>query len=615
MVNKQSKKFKKRLAAAREDNNSQVVLYRENPAEGIPIWNTRAFLRLIVDRKWEDCLTAAYRFMSYFEVNHYAGYSRDDVRTFNEFVTCIFTMLLEADMKLPGPQAAQFVSYGHLFSNIVAVSYYGTCDTLLKTLISEGNLTKLLFLQNSRCIIQGEVKKFFDASPELATIWYNNYLLGIGCPTKVQQENLIRHIANMDERWTPMNPCVSPSMFTCTYFNQSDAKRAKTIMNAAIKAKCTLKFENNPDPKSIAIVTSKWHRNHAVYKSAGPLVEQLLDKYRLTLIHLGRHKPDMLVTDYFDKVYSVHLDDRGALVVPDEVRKNDFQLAYYPDIGMIDEGIWLSNHRIAPIQAVGYGHPDTTGCSEIDYMVGGDVERDCADWYTEKLVLIPGLGQHPAWPTAPRMNSWQPHDKVLINCVWGPDKYNYNLLSMLVYINSVVGLDKHVWHFYPSPGVNRYGALVPYLNDIRAMIPNSVIHTDIEYYDYMKDAEPHDFSVNSFPFGGYNTVVESFYLGMPCLAVEGPRFYNKAGTELNRMIGMEEMNAATPTELAALVIKMIQDDEYRAAQRAKLASIDLKAKLFQVGPKHFLNAIDHIIANHPIQVNPTLIGEIYGNTQ
>lgn len=612
---KRSKKFNQRKAQAagltiRKDE--VVVRPYASPGEGVPRWDAVTFAKLVHEKKWSQCLDAIFEFLTFFERNHYRGFSTNDIQMFNQFVMSAAFALTQPDFESDGLRAARLVTCGHLFSNIVALSCFETTDFLLRMLIPQGNLVKLLFAENPRANIQGNIKAFFDSNAELASLWYNTYLLGVGCPTQRQQRNLHKHIADIDDRWTIVSPMISCPMFTCTYFNGEAAKRAKVVMNNAVKKKCTIKFENNPDPNSIAIFSSKWHRNHAVYKSAGPLVEQLRGKYKLSLVWLGRDVPQSAVTDYFDKVYMVAFDEKMQLQVPEEVRKNDFQMIYFPDIGMIDEGIWLANHRMAPIQACGYGHPETTGATEIDYYIGGDIEKDATDYYTEKMVLIPGLAQHPAWPTAERKNSWVERSVTHINCVWGPDKYNFTMLKVLEQVNKRCGADKLFWHFYTSPGANRYAALVPFTMDVKAILPNSEVHSEVEYYDYMREAELSDFSVNSFPFGGYNTVIESMYLGLPIVCLSGNRFYNRAGNAVNTMIGMDELNAEKPEQFIEIISKMVSDRQYMLAERAKLAGTDLKAKLFQVGPKHFLNAVNHIIANHPLQTNPTLIGELYG---
>jgi predicted O-linked N-acetylglucosamine transferase (SPINDLY family) len=398
-------------------------------------------------------------------------------------------------------------------------------------------------------------------------------------------------------------------------------------MNSAMKRKTNPpEFNNKPKAsgakKHIAIVTNKWHRNHAVYKSASPLVEQLKGKYELTLIWTSHpdNMPDTTVTEYFDNVCHCYFTNDGNLTIPYEVKNNDFDMLYYPDIGMTDESIWMSTMRIAPIQAVGYGHPDTTGDNnEIDYFVGGDVEKDSTDQYSETMVLLPGLAQEPAWPTAPRQNNYLDDGIVRVNCVWGPDKYNYTLLTVLAEINARVNQVyqedfhdsteehevadirtlNHEFHFFASPGANRYAALPPFINEVRKILPNVVTHTQQEYYDYMVNAEMHDFSLNSFPFGCYNVLIESLYMGLPFLSLVGDRFYNRAGMYLNDQIGMEENNFDIPSDLVDKAVTLITDPSELKRQREQLASIDLKDKLFTLKGNHFLEAVEYMFDNHP----------------
>lgn len=508
---------------------------------------------------------------------------------------------------------------GHLFKHLVALSSYRTTDGVLKDCMNmPNNLPKALFLQSSRNNVQVNQKVFFDADPTLASMWFRTYLLGISTATDVEQRNMYHHLANMDERWVPFMHPVTGIYFTSTYHNPQAARRCKSIMNKALKERMTYKFENNPDPNSIAIVTCRWHRNHAVYKSASPLVEQLIGKRKLTLIWTGEKLPPLAVTDYFDKVAHCYFKPTGGLVIPPELEKNDFGMIYYPDIGMSDESVWLANARIAPIQAMGYGHPETSGDnSEIDYFIGGDVEKESTDQYSETMVLLPGLAQEPAWPTAERKNNYKDDGVVRVNCVWGPDKYNHTLLTMLAAINETVNsikkekgleLPEHEFHLFASPGINRYGALPVFAQDITNLIPNARIHSEQEYYDYMENAEMHDFSLNSFPFGCYNVLIESLYMGLPFLSLVGDRFYNRAGMWLNNKIGMGENNFDSPREFINKAAELITNPAELRMQREYLAWLPLKETLFTLEGNHFLEAVDYIQANHPF-TETKIIGE------
>jgi protein O-GlcNAc transferase len=65
----------------------------------------------------------------------------------------------------------------------------------------------------------------------------------------------------------------------------------------------------------------------------------------------------------------------------------------YPEIGMDPVTVKLAALRLAPVQCISWGHPDTSGVPTIDYFLSGDLfeppDGDAA--YTEKLVRLPNI--------------------------------------------------------------------------------------------------------------------------------------------------------------------------------------------------------------------------------
>jgi len=602
----------------RTSKKASYINWPKDWQKSIPTVNRDAWLRGIAARDsriWD----AIVEYCFFFEGHHYKMFSAKGINELNEFVQMALAVVTTPNFNPEGRQAVNLIQVGHIFQHLVVVTGYETTDAELRNLmLQENNLIKVLFLQNPRCKFQIDQEKLFDLNPQVASLWFGIYMACTGTPTRLIQKNIYKHLSSMDKRYTIANQHITAPYFTCTYHNPQAALAVKSKINDAIQRAGVPQFKNTPSAgkKHIAIVTCRWHRNHAVYKSAGPLVEQLKDKYKLTLIWTGKEYPDTIVKDYFDNVYKCYFTEEGGLVIPDEMAENDFNMVYFPDVGMSDESIWLSNARIAPIQAVGYGHPDTTGANNcIDYFICGDVEKDADTAYAETRVCIPGLAQAPAWPTAPREDNYIDDGVVRINCVWGPDKYNRTLLEVIAEINNEVArrsvnsdTPKVEFHFFTSPGVHRYACLPSLAAEISHLIPNAKLHTDWEYYDYMREMQKNDFALNSFPFGCYNVLIESLWAGIPFLTIVGDRFYNRAGMWLNDQIDMSENNYTSPRDFVNGVADLIMDPDKLKAQRDHLVSIDLKECLFTLKGDYFLQAIDYIFAHHPF-TETKLIGE------
>lgn len=67
-------------------------------------------------------------------------------------------------------------------------------------------------------------------------------------------------------------------------------------------------------------------------------------------------------------------------------------LLYYPDIGMEPMTYFLAFARLAPVQVMTWGHPDTTGLGTVDWMLSADcMEPPGAEaHYVERLARLPG---------------------------------------------------------------------------------------------------------------------------------------------------------------------------------------------------------------------------------
>jgi protein O-GlcNAc transferase len=72
----------------------------------------------------------------------------------------------------------------------------------------------------------------------------------------------------------------------------------------------------------------------------------------------------------------------------------ELDVLFYQDIGMEPFTYYLAQARLAPVQCVSFGHPETTGIANMDYFISSDLfEIDNADaHYSEKLIRLPNLG-------------------------------------------------------------------------------------------------------------------------------------------------------------------------------------------------------------------------------
>ncbi|MBU1611943.1 MAG: tetratricopeptide repeat protein, partial [Proteobacteria bacterium] len=84
------------------------------------------------------------------------------------------------------------------------------------------------------------------------------------------------------------------------------------------------------------------------------------------------------------------------------IRRDAPHILIYPELGMDPLCARAACLRLAPVQCVSWGHPQTSGLGTMDYFLSSDLMEpaNSEEHYSEKLVRLPGLGvaYHPSSP-------------------------------------------------------------------------------------------------------------------------------------------------------------------------------------------------------------------------
>lgn len=265
---------------------------------------------------------------------------------------------------------------------------------------------------------------------------------------------------------------------------------------------------------------------------------------------------------------------RGATHdVIQQMRNDDLDILMLTDVGMTALSRFLSLHRIAACQFTAWGHPVTTGSREMDFYLSSDLmePEDAQGHYTEKLVRMPNLalyldeeGGAPA--SATRQDFGLPEGRVLYGC----------LQSLFKYLPRYDGLLPQIAREVPE-------ALFVFLEG-RPDYMTQVMKARLEkaFADHGLDAARHvsflprqtaanfdrlmrvmDVSVDSVGWSGGNTSLKNISFGAPLVTLAGDYMRGRHTSSMFRMIGADEMIAATPSGYVAKLVRLGQDEAYR----------------------------------------------------
>ena len=573
------------------------------PIKGFEDFNVDECLALYLQKRYDKVCQCIFDILKHCNDTYYSSFSKSALNAINSYVGFVFFLLSQESFRIPENWVPFFINASHLFSNLVVISEYKTSDHVIRTVLNqEGNYIKLLFLYDCRSKVVIDHNALVKPNSKLATLWWNGFSTPIpGSTTEHIHTRLVEQYKDMPKNLDLPDIRVQPGYFTCSYLG-IDERPVKEWYNKQVKKFTSkIKIKNRPKKKRIAVITDKWMPQTAVYKSSYPQLKALAEKYDLTLVCSVQNNLDAMDLSLFKRTFQVEISPHKIDL--SAIENNDFGLAYFPDIGMTDDSVFLSNIKLAPIMVCGYGHPVSTYGSLVDYFIGGlDSERQdlYKDNYSEHLVLIPGLGAHPVDPRYTRKNT-NVSGITYINCCWTTAKINWPMLCMLQQIQQEVKTPIH-YQFFPSWTCTRYNNFPIITRDLTELFNGHVsIYPNLKYHDYLEKMEQAALSIDSYPFGGYNTVVDSLFTGCPVVTIEGTKFYNRASTALAKRVGVD-LSTTSIEECKAKVLQLLNNPELLASYRTKLNDTErLRQLLLDTDePQYFVKAIDYILAQHPI---------------
>jgi protein O-GlcNAc transferase len=134
-----------------------------------------------------------------------------------------------------------------------------------------------------------------------------------------------------------------------------------------------------------------------------------------TVVHLDRNKFEVVLFVFSGSVDHkstyVQGHDGRTVILPyklDAARRtiadSKLDILFYPDVGLDVLTYFLAFARLAPVQAMAWGHPVTSGSRHMDYFVSSaELEPpDGDDEYTEAVVRLPHIPVYFERPTLPQ---------------------------------------------------------------------------------------------------------------------------------------------------------------------------------------------------------------------
>lgn len=315
-------------------------------------------------------------------------------------------------------------------------------------------------------------------------------------------------------------------------------------------------------------ICSSYLHSHTI----GNLTQGLIDKidrerFEIIVIHSALGKRDH-VSQAIDSSAELAIRIPADLFAArEQIAALQLDLLFYPDIGMDPLTYYLAFARLAPVQAVSWGHPVTTGIPNIDYFLSSRLiePEDAQAHYSEKLVEFEHLPSyyHRPEPIKPltRAELGLPTDARLYVCPQSLFKFHPDFDSVLGellrrdpegHLILISGWSTH----WDSLLQARFAKAFPDVID-RVGFMHRLPHPRFVALLGIADA------VLDPPFfGGGNTSYESFSVGAPIVTWPGPFMRGRVTSGCYQSMGFTDLIAHSNEEYISLAIRLANDSEF-----------------------------------------------------
>ena len=328
------------------------------------------------------------------------------------------------------------------------------------------------------------------------------------------------------------------------------------------------------------------------------------DKFELILFsNSNKNKEDETPPDlkiYFDKWINIqNLNDIEAINI---IRKNNINI-------MIDlmglsslNRLSLFKNRLAPIQVLWLGYNNTSGLSQMDYLIADPnlIKKNEVKFYSEKILFLPNIWNcHSGFSTlrkenpAPLINN----NHITFGSFNNTNKISDEVVSVWSNILQSINNSRLIIkssHVYSDEILKEKFEKNKVLNQIIFLDRKSSFKEHIDEYKKI------DLALDTFPYNGVTTSFEAIWMGVPILTLKGFNPNSRAGESINKNLNMNYLIADNKDEYLLKAIELSKNFEKVIEIRKNIFDKALESNLFndKKFSKEFYESLEKIYLNH-----------------
>jgi protein O-GlcNAc transferase len=275
-----------------------------------------------------------------------------------------------------------------------------------------------------------------------------------------------------------------------------------------------------------------------------------------------------------------HMPGHSTYAVARQVAEDKLDVLVYPELGMHPDTFAMAALRLAPVQCVGWGHPETTGHREIDWFISPEAMEpaDAQAHYRERLARLPGMGTRYATPRCTHAASRadfglpegatlylvpqslfkiHPENDPLVAEVLARDPRGVVVMFASQHDGITEAFERRL-----AASFSRYGlALGKRARFILPPVPHDA---------YLRLNQLCDVMLDTKHWSGGNTSLDALSCGLPIVTLPGPYMRGRQSMAMLRILGLPELIARDPEDWIRIAVGLGRDRDLRKSLSARI---------------------------------------------
>ena len=364
------------------------------------------------------------------------------------------------------------------------------------------------------------------------------------------------------------------------------------------------KFEKNAKNLNIGFISPDFIDHSVTEFLLGTIKELKKKNFKIHAFNLrNKNQLDSVSDSLMDTFDSWHdLENLNDLDSANLIRENKINILINLVGYFARNRFTIMKYKAAPVQILWMGYVNTTGIEEVDYIIADNnlIKENEEKLYSEKIARLPkiwnchsGIKLDLEVQNLPALEN----KYITFGCFNNSSKISDSVIETWSQILLKIDNSRLI---IKAPNDD---AQIAQENILKKFESFNVDSAKILFSPMEKEKKNHykmynkiDISLDTFPYPGVTTSIESIWMGVPVLTLRGNNFTSRCGESINLNLDMQDFIAENKIDYIKKAIKICEDKENLSLIRKSLRERALKSPLFDTESfgKNFFELLNKI---------------------